>query len=185
MNDRRVRCGRCAIARLALKGAATEQEAVAAVRASFAGVTRIADALDLLLSSSLSPYVPASDETVAQALLRFGHDPIAMAEAVEHLEDAPRALVLPFATVLLQLESRHPEIKPPEVLAALRLAKRLIPAHQRRALGLPAPAVQAKDSLPKPAARRSKTATLSAPQPVKPAAPSVDGELLSLLGETP
>lgn len=155
---------------LAIKAARSDKEAIETARSYLLQVTQIDDALVLLRHADEANRSPLYPVIVAGALDRFGKDAKALAHAVCRLEqeDAPRPFLQAFARALLLVDQQLTDGKSPDYLRALAIARRVVPARERRLLGLPvSPAKTKPKKKPKTDAKaqRSRTAQKSDARP--------------------
>jgi hypothetical protein len=157
---------------LAIKAARSEKDALETARSYLDQVTQIDDALTFLWHAYEAGRNQVYPAIIEQTLSRFGHDENALARAVYRLdqEDAPLPFLKPFARALLVIEIRFTGDRSPEYRMALSIAKRLVPARERRALGLPGSPPKARSTRkPKAGAGRQSSRTSKEPA-VVPAA---------------
>lgn len=152
---------------LAIKAAPSEQAALETAWTYLEHVTQIDDALTFLWHADDAHRPKVVVAVLEQTLSRFGNDGNALAHAVSRLdqEDAPPLVRRPFARALLLADSRFTGARSSEYREALSLAKRLVPARERRALGLPVQSQKAK-SAKQPRTGSQRKGSRSSNQPV-------------------
>lgn len=126
-------------AELALRAAPSEADAARVARSHLEHAAAIEDALALLYLAYTMDRRHTQAAIIECALGRWGKDAAALARALLRLHDeaAPRPIQLPFARALLQADREFTGDRNVLYMAALCMSHRLVPAKERKALGIP------------------------------------------------